>query len=496
MIDKIILNNKNSFDVIIIGSGPAGISLALELERKKIKIALLEAGERYYSEKSQLNYKGEIEGLFPREHHVTRSRMFGGTIGLWGGTGRWSGTSPITATFRPLDHYDFIKWPIQKKNIDEYLKRATEILEIKNSFKEEEININLKLIEFQVSNVMYEDKFYEKIRNSKYIHLFLNSPMINLIGENSLTQKVNCFSEKEKKNFVLSGKVFVLATGGIENSRILLVEKNRNSNLFNKDLPIGNYWYEHPFNELGKAIVKEKKLKKNLNTSLNHFVNLFNAGDESNAYSFAPTFKLIKDKKILNSCTWLVTHERSNKNWKNLTKNILCLAPNLSKNLLKYLGKTLSCGATIYSSWEQDPEYANRVSLSSSKDKFGNPEPKLIYNKSEQVRKTARVLVEEIGHFLIDRDLGRIVGYPFLFEKNQKYMSEAGWHHMGGTVMGNNSKTSVVDKNLKIHGSNNLFVLGSSVFPTGGHANPTMTIIQLALRLNSFLLKNYFNYII
>ena len=60
---------------------------------------------------------------------------------------------------------------------------------------------------------------------------------------------------------------------------------------------------------------------------------------------------------------------------------------------------------------------------------------------------------------------------------------------MGGTRMGHNEKYSVVDSNLKIHGSKNLYVIGSSVFPTGGHANPTLSIVQLTLRLERHLAK-------
>ena len=64
-----------------------------------------------------------------------------------------------------------------------------------------------------------------------------------------------------------------------------------------------------------------------------------------------------------------------------------------------------------------------------------------------------------------------------------------GSHEMGGTKMGISKKDSVVDKNLKVHGIENLYILGSSVFPTCGHANPTLTICQLALRLGNYLNK-------
>ena len=58
---------------------------------------------------------------------------------------------------------------------------------------------------------------------------------------------------------------------------------------------------------------------------------------------------------------------------------------------------------------------------------------------------------------------------------------------MGGTRMGDNAISGVVDKNLKVFNKENFYILGSSVFPTGGHANPTVTILQLALRLSSHL---------
>ena len=187
--------------------------------------------------------------------------------------------------------------------------------------------------------------------------------------------------------------------------------------------------------------------------------------------------------------------KEKNDDWKNITKNLLCIAPNLSKNFLKLIDKNVACGATIYSSWEQDPEYSNRVTLSDKRDKFDNFQPKLIYKKSELVRNTAKVVIEEIGKYLVENDIGRISGYDFFFsKKNLKYTSEAGYHHMGGTIMGENSKNSVVDKNLKVHGSKNLFVIGSSVFPSGGHANPTITIVQLSLRLNEHLQSNFLKF--
>ena len=163
-------HSSSLFDIIIIGSGPAGLTLALKLEEKKFNIALIEAGERYYSEESQNNYTGGSTEEFPRPIEETRLRMFGGTMGHWGGT------------CRPLDSYDFSRWPIKKENLNSYLDEATKLLEINNSFRNEIINEKLKLIEFQVSQTRFGEKYYEHIVKSKYINLFLNSPMVKFKG--------------------------------------------------------------------------------------------------------------------------------------------------------------------------------------------------------------------------------------------------------------------------------------------------------------------------
>lgn len=475
VIDNPIDNDSN--DIVIIGSGPAGITLANRLKTQFKKIALVEAGERYFSEESQKYYHGYIDGLFPQSMDKSRLSMFGGTTGHWGGT------------CRTLDNYDFDNWPIKKKSISKYLNEACKILEVKNSFRTENLNNNLNLVEFQQSNTYFPEKYYSEIEKSKNINLYLECPVVEIIGDDYLTKKIKCFDKRKKKYFYLNSKIFIIATGGIENSRILLLEKKRNKNLFDNNIPIGNFWYEHPAKLLGSAFVNPEKLKQKLNTSLNNFGPRFDSGSGEN-YSFAPTYNLIQNKKILNSCCWLVIHKRKEGTWKKYLKDFMCIAPNLSKSAVEFFDKKLFCGASIISSWEQDPEFENKIELSSKSDEFNNNLAILKYNKSELVRKTARVMFEKIGEFLIDEDLGRLVGENFLFDKKEEYLSDAGWHHMGGTIMGNDPKKSVVDANLKVHGSKNIFVIGSSVFPTGGHANPTLTITQLSLRLGDYLINN------
>ena len=74
-----------------------------------------------------------------------------------------------------------------------------------------------------------------------------------------------------------------------------------------------------------------------------------------------------------------------------------------------------------------------------------------------------------------------------MYSGEKNYPLTVGNHQLGGTTMGYNSKDSVVDKNLKVHGVENLFISGSSVFTTSGHCHPTFTIIALSLRLGDHI---------
>jgi len=104
-----------------------------------------------------------------------------------------------------------------------------------------------------------------------------------------------------------------------------------------------------------------------------------------------------------------------------------------------------------------------------------------------------RTLIEGMrlfGQALIEQDIGRVRladwlanGEPYPFED----MELAGNHHMGGTRMNDDPARGVVDADCKVFGMRNLFVGGSSVFPTSGQTNPTTTITALACRLGDHL---------
>jgi choline dehydrogenase-like flavoprotein len=128
---------------------------------------------------------------------------------------------------------------------------------------------------------------------------------------------------------------------------------------------------------------------------------------------------------------------------------------------------------------EMKPSPENRVTLDKEvKDYFGDPVGNLFLKESEDDVKT-----RERGKEIV-RDIYRRLETQGVQESPENIW---GHHHMGTCRMGDNPRTSVVDRNLRVHGTSNLFAAGSSVFVTSGSANPTLTLSALSLRLSDYL---------
>jgi glucose dehydrogenase len=137
---------------------------------------------------------------------------------------------------------------------------------------------------------------------------------------------------------------------------------------------------------------------------------------------------------------------------------------------------------TLNTACEQLPIRENRVTLAKDKnDAFGLPRPQIhyrLYDDKNYLRNSFQTILKLHG-LVFDR-LG--VGPNDRFMQEDPAVYSGSGHIMGTTIMGNDPKTSVVDKECRAHDHHNLFVLGSSVYPTGSTANPTSTIAALALR--------------
>ena len=455
------------FPVIIIGSGPAGISVALKLEEKKIKSLIIEAGEEDYNDTSQEYYSSKIIGDQITDLQFSRLRQFGGTSGQWGG---WS---------KPMEDYNLSEWAVKFAELKQYNEETCKILDIKNDFNKTKINDYFNQIQFQYSKVKFKEKYKDHIVKSNYINLILNTQVSRFIGENNYTKSIECFFENDR--FEISSKYFILATGGIENSRILLWSKKKDPAFISGDLPIGKFWMTHPWFIGGYGMISKSKLAKHLNKNFIEY---------DGPIQIASSHNIKKKENILSGGIYMSFNENE-KIYKEMIKDLLCIAPKFGKKIArKVFSKDLKCG-NIFMHIEEDANKKNKITLDPNlKDRNSIPITNLHYRKSSKTLRSAKKILEEFANTCVNLDLGRIALKNEISEL-KNYDSLGVYHHIGGTRMGINKKNSVVDKNLKVHGNDNLFVVGSSVFPTSGYTNPTFTIVQLSLRLGNHVFENY-----
>jgi choline dehydrogenase-like flavoprotein len=132
---------------------------------------------------------------------------------------------------------------------------------------------------------------------------------------------------------------------------------------------------------------------------------------------------------------------------------------------------------------EQTPHWGNRVRLGNEHDINGVKKIVIDWQLHEEDKQRVWNSLDLVARGVGANNMGRV---KVLKERSERlWASQLGFsqHHMGTTKMGTSIDDSVVDKNLKIHNTNNFYVAGSSVFPTGGHVPPTLTITALAIRL-------------
>lgn len=456
--------------VCIIGSGPAGTTIARKLAAAGVPTVIFEAGGTEWSEDSQDFYRGKTVGDPYFDLDVTRLRFLGGCSNHWAG---WC---------RVLDRHDFepkawvpdTGWPIRRTDIEPYLEEVHDILELVPFRPDVPISDDIRLVQLIKSPaVRFGEKFHDEIESSPLIALVLNTYVTELTGDGRRVTGARIWSrDRDAGTFVAD--YYVPCTGGMENSRLLLWSNERsNGAVVPNAAALGRYWMEHPQFLGGDAILAD--------------LGIFPT-DTTNEAFFSPSPGAMEARQIMNFGIRLI--ETPYGSVKQVIADLACVAPDFAEWAAGQLGLHMRCASQLYVGWEQAPLASNFIRLSADdRDKVGVPRIELHWKKSELERRTIIEGLRLFGETLAAKDLGRVRIADWLVN-GEDYPTDqelAGHHHMGGTRMGDTPDKSVVDRNCKVHGIDNLYVGGSSVFATSGQCNPTTTITALACRLGEHL---------
>ncbi|MDH3402424.1 MAG: GMC family oxidoreductase [Acidobacteriota bacterium] len=479
-------------DLCIIGAGAAGISLALELAGGPHEILVLEGGGPAYDQRSQELYDGPEAGLLipPGSRYLasTRLRYFGGTTNHWNGF------------CRPLDREDFEPrewvarsgWPISLADLEPFYARACELLQISPfDYDQATAGAHRRLLDgdevfetnfFHISPpTRFAQAYRRPLEESAKIRVVTNANVRRIEVDSDARHAVGLdVVRPDGSPLAVTARHYVLATGGIENARVLLnSDRVRENGLGNDYDLVGRCFMEHLAQRIGVVVIPNgrRQVPKTYSKSRVRSRNNWICG------AIRPRAEAQRERRLLNSLLMVTPLAQS---------EVADLAPaveRLARDLRELAALPPIDTRPGYFGWlhaygEQQPDLDSRVSLSDERDRLGARRSALDWRvdevESRSMRTTARLFIERLGMNLDARG--------WLLPPDRPW-GAARWsnHHMGTTRMSADPASGVVDPECRLHGVDNVFVAGSSVFATSGSSNPTLTLVALAVRLGHHL---------
>ena len=477
------------FDVCVIGAGPAGITLARRLAAKGLTVALMEAGGLEITEESQDAYRGTNIGQEYFDLDICRLRFFGGTSNHWGG---WS-RALEAADFKTRDWVPLSGWPIEQIDLDPYRAESDAILDLPNATEAPNLPVRQTAYDFERFQFRFSpptrfaEKYQAEIEASPEISCFLNANLVDLrLDDGAVAQAVFRTYDPAAEPVNVKARAFALCTGGIENARLLLnFTAQVPEGIGNKSGWVGRCFADHPHFILAECVLRVLVREREFYQPTELFM------EEHGCLNFG--IRLEPRWIWPNELPTLAVEDMPPEEF-NILLDQLVRDPFVDRSLTGRLVLPQPPGQTgvLRTACEAAPNPDSRVTLSEEKDAFGLRRVALDWQLSAQDVQTMRTAVVAFGAHMAEQNIGRLQMAPWLEEEAPRFPGIAddevgGKHHMGTTRMSSDPETGVVDGNCRLHEVSNLYIGGSSVFATTGAANPTYTIVQLALRLGDHL---------
>jgi choline dehydrogenase-like flavoprotein len=512
-------------DVCIIGAGAAGLSLARRLVQRGHEVCLLESGGLDFEQETQDLYRGANVGMPYYDLDQSRLRFFGGTVAIWGG--RCALLDPID-----FEHRDWVPhsgWPIGRADLDAYYRQANDQLELGEFNYEHDIWSALGVADpgFDPDKIDAElwrfDETMERFAASRARDLIEAPNLRVLIHANAVKLQAGADARTIEHVEVrplrgvprqVRARHFILASGTIENARLLLASNDvEAAGIGNRHDLVGRFFMEHPAGRIGKVETAQPfelwaALQKRFMREGPPLAPALRLGDaaqrEHRALNSIVTFKLQRDpsrgvalgNRLYHNLKHSIAPSRGGRALDHAYRAIRSwIHRSVRNNVERLRARAGLTGLYLITRGEQAPNPDSRILLSSERDALGNRRADLAWQLSDIDKHTARVFARVFDEELRRLGKGRVVPSAWLAEPGPQWPIDptvgnhpfANYHQMGGTRMSASPAQGVVDADCRVHGYANLFVSGGSVFPTGGWANPTLTIIALALRLGDHL---------
>lgn len=523
-------------DLCIVGAGPAGIAIARAFAGSHLRVCLIEGGGLSGEERSQSLYDGTSSGPAPFDAGTSRMRVFGGSCTLWGG-----GCIPLAdSDMEPREWVPDSGWPLRYDDLAPWYEKAREFCRIDathgfgpGAFDGPTPRTPLDLdpeamanYVFARSPITFGDAYREEMRNAPNITVLLHANALALESNESATVVTGLrIGTSEGRRGRVHARHYVLAAGGIENARILLLsDEVAPKGLGNDRDMVGRYFMDHPSGTLGTVqsatpdrltrpyertigkvraplaseigvAMSAQRRHRVLNGRVHPFAvegdvpRGIRALRDVRAALRPPT----RDEGALLEARLCAAMQNGPAGAVALPQGLAISAIRLGLHIgdvIRAVAQKLGDRPTVHSErvdlvgfFEQAPNRDSRVVLDESRDALGLRKVRVDWRLTDLDRHTWRTVTALTGQRLADACGGHFEAAAWVEDETIPPEVHGTAHHIGSTRMSASPDQGVVDPDGKVHGMANLHVAGSSVFPTGGWAFPTFTLIALSLRL-------------
>lgn len=473
---------SKTWDVAVFGSGPAGITVARKVAAGGKSVLLCEAGELEYSEASQAAYAGTESGV--QTHNmalkVSRLRYFGGT------SNHWTGMCGLfqASDFRPTRHHGLSGWPIEIKEVHAHLGEASAILDLPTTDLAPRPLAGSDSLQRATVTFSPPTRFGTKYRaelfSSPRVDVALDATLVELRLDGPSRAGLPVVGhavvkDSRHREVRIRAREFVLALGAVENARILLNSRKQVPNgLGNEADFVGRCFMEHLNVEIGRFVANSPTFFSKDGTLL------------------SPTESLMRSQRVGNAI--LAMHANAEPTeygrlapLRRATRDLACKFETVREFARRFKDFNCAGDGIISSMLEQSPNRDSRITLGKDVDAYGVPRSHLHWVLDESDRRTIRVLGLELAKTMVRINVARVRVADFISDPSAEIKTWFHAHQMGTTRMSSSTRDGVVNSDSRVHSIGNLYIAGSSVFPTGGGVNPTLTLVMLALRLGSYL---------
>ncbi len=516
-------------DLCLIGAGPAAQTIIRGLSGIGVRIVSLDAGPA----------SGAAPGGAARAPRalrrilLTRREGIGGTADVWGGRiegldGQYARLAPPSALdFAPRPSVGLPGWPLDLAALRPFYERAHQLYRLPpfNPPPQDHTADDVPRLPADLwmtfSGYVNRDEFIasgRELYGATDHDVYVNAAALAV--DSSATGATVQVATSPTTTFAVRARYVVLAGGGLENARLIVSSAERpDSGFAGVGDQAGRHFMEHPLIWSGVLRLSDEGWldrtdlfdirevegdRQMANLSLADDVrereDLLGFGaflaPRTDAYATPAARSLFMMRHALHTGTPLRAPGRHMLAITRAPRDLLRSLDDYRTGRLRF--------REWYGGWSRLPEFArpatfqvvalteqaphaeNRLVFDGEADDYGRRLPRLEWTWHAPELRSIKRSYELLAELMADNHIGTLAPYELYPGRNPAWVP--GHHHLGTTRMSQDPSEGVVDTDCRVHGTQNVYVAGSSVFPSGaGWANPTLTLLALAVRLGDHL---------